>query len=188
MLGAVVAAIDHLVEDRPLDEVQSHVQSQQPLVSVFSALLLRNPKRIISLFPMLSDFLNGHSLLYIPLSKGGKPLDIVQFRSLRSAIVDLLRSLPAMGLLVETHELLETSLAMERNHQPGAGSITEFDGLFKVGFCEMVRSLNRSTRNLLEERCQQTTDKVKQKEHKKEVDNVLFDLSLIHISEPTRPY
>ena len=175
MLGAVVAAIDHLVEDRPLDEVQSHVQSQQPLVSVFSALLLRNPKRIISLFPMLSDFLNGHSLLYIPLSKGGKPLDIVQFRSLRSAIVDLLRSLPAMGLLVETHELLETSLAMERNHQPGAGSITEFDGLFKVGFCEMVRSLNRSTRNLLEERCQQTTDKVKQKEHKKEVDNVLFD-------------
>ena len=39
----------------------------------------------------------------------------------------------------------------------------------------MVRSLNRSTRNLLEERCQQTTDKVKQKEHKKEVDNVLFD-------------
>ena len=167
-------------------------------MSVFSALLLRNPKRIISLFPTLSEFLNKHSLLYIPLSKGGKPQDIVQFRALRSAIVDLLRSLPVMGLLVETHELLETSLAMERNHPPGAGSITEFDGLFKVGFRGMVKSLNRSTRNLLDERCQQTNDKAEQKGHKKEVDTVLFDcielltesmsVSYTHLTLPTTPY
>ncbi len=175
MLGAVVAAIDHLLEDRSLTEVQSHVQSQQPLVSVFSALLLRAPKRIIDLFPTLSDFLNKHSLLYIPLSKGGKPQDIVRFRSIRSAIVDLLRSLPAMGLFVETHELLETSLAMERNHPPGTGSITEFDGLFKVGFCEMVRNLNRSTCKMLEGRCEGIDDKAQKKEHKKEADTMLFD-------------
>lgn len=175
MLGAVVAAIDHLIEGRPLDEVQPHVQHQQPLVSVFSAIILRDQTQIIDLFPALSEYLSQHSLLYIPLSKNGDPMDIVRFRTIRGSIVDLLRCLPAMGLLVETHELLETSLGMERNHQPGAGSITEFDGLFKVGFCAMVRCLARATEKLNEDARESLDDTVEQKKVKKESDKVLFD-------------
>lgn len=175
MLGAVVAAIDHLVEDRPLDEVQSQVQHQQPLVSVFSAVLLRDRSRIIDLFPALSEFLSQHSLLYMPLSKGGDPLEIVKFRALRGAIVDLLRCLPAIGLLVETHELLETSLAMERNQQAGVGSITEFDGLFKVGFCSMVRSLARATSQMKDKACENVDDPNELRQRKKDADAVLFD-------------
>lgn len=175
MLGAVVAAIDHLMEDRPLDEVQIQVQHQQPLVSVFSAIILRDHAKIIDLFPALCEYLSQHSLLYIPLAKNGDPSEIVRFRTIRGAIVDLLRCLPAIGLLVETHELLETSLSMERNKQPGAGSITEFDGLFKVGFCAMVRSLSRSTIKLKEERCQDLEDSLARKEVKKETDKILFD-------------
>ena len=172
VLGAVVAAINHLVEDRPLDEVQSQVQAQQPLVSVYSAVLLRDQKRIIHFFPALSEFLSEHSLLYIPLSKGGDPGDIVKFRSIRSAIVDLLRCLPALGLFVETHELLETSLSMERKQPPGAGSITEFDGLFKVGFCAMVRSMIRSTNEM---KASGQEDATHAKGKRRESDTVLFN-------------
>lgn len=175
MLGAVVAAIDHLSEDRPLDEVQTQVQHQQPLVSVFSAVILRDQAKIIDLFPALCEYLSQHSLLYIPLGKNGDPHEIVKFRTIRGAIVDLLRCLPAIGLLVETHELLETSLSMERNQQPGAGSITEFDGLFKVGFCAMVRSLSRSTEKMNEEGCKNFDDPLARKEVKKETDKILFD-------------
>lgn len=175
MLGAVVAAIDHLIEDRPLDEVQQHVQHQQPLVSVFSAVILRDQAKIIDLFPALTEYLGQHSLLYIPLSKNGDPLEIVRFRTIRGAIVDLLRCLPAIGLLVETHELLETSLSMERNQQPGAGSITEFDGLFKVGFCAMVRSLARATEKMNEESQSSADPILAHREIKKETDKILFD-------------
>src|SRR4029078_12343981 len=46
-----------------------------------------------------------------------------------------------MGLCIEACELLEVARQMERDHPVGAGAVTEYDELFKIGYRSIVESL-----------------------------------------------
>ncbi len=202
MLAAVVQSIDHLVDDTPLavpmetadpdapltdekDEteskpdstedapVSSYVNGGAPVVRVYASLLLQNPDLVVDNFPSLTEYLDNQSILYVPLSKGGNPAAIVRARVVQTAILDLLDRMPMLGLLVETHDLTKTALAMERNNPIGRGAVTEFDEVFEVAYTSMVHALVQSTAQLKVQR--QTEDKLTRSEITDEAQSVLFD-------------
>jgi len=145
MLAASTLAINVVLDRTLIDEVDSRLKQWQPVIPVYAALMLRNPRRIVDLFPALNEALQQQSLLYVPLSRGGHPRDIVRFRATQSAIRELLASLPGLGLFVETFELTETSMRMERNIPADQGAVTEFDEIFRVAYCAMVEGLIRAS-------------------------------------------
>ncbi|MFN9877279.1 MAG: hypothetical protein ACK557_02265, partial [Planctomycetota bacterium] len=73
MLAAVLVAIDHLLDGKSFDRVDSRLEHQRPVIAVFAAVLLRRTAAIVDLFPGLNDHLRQQRLLYIPLSRGGNP-------------------------------------------------------------------------------------------------------------------
>lgn len=146
MLAAANLAIGVLLDRQPIDEVDPRLKQWQPVISVFAAVLLRNARRVVDLFSDLNDALQQQSLLYVPLSRGGQPGDIVQFRSTQAAIRELLASLPGLGLLIETFELTETAMAMERNTPADQGAVTEFDEVYRVAYCAMIETLIEASR------------------------------------------
>ncbi len=216
MLVAVVHAVDHLVDGKPLifeaassdksepDPAQSSQPDQgdpgaadsgtiapdsgtsapdtddrdasnggAPVVCVYAALLIQNPKLVVDNFEALTEYLNSQSILYVPLSKGGDPLEIVRTRGVQTAILDLLDRMPTLGLLVETHDLTRTALEMERNNPIGRGAVTEFDEVFEVAFSSMVDALVKSTAQLKSDR--KAAGELSPPEISKESHTVLFD-------------
>lgn len=80
-------------------------------------------------------------LLYVPLSKGGDPHSIVDARICQETVRNLLKWLPRLGLFTETRKLLDLARRMERENPVGAGAVTEFDELFKIGYRSMVKCI-----------------------------------------------
>ncbi len=183
LLLAVIRGIDHLIDDQPLargnseepdfDDLTAAMNGSQPLVTVFAAILLQDSGQVIENFERLTEYLHDQSLLYVPISKGGDPEAIVKARVLQIAILELMRHLPAIGLLTETYELTQTALAMERNNPIGQGAVTEFDELFEVAFSSMVHALVQSTNQFKSQSL--ASGQTNEKEIRDEADNILFD-------------
>ena len=172
MLASVIAAIDHLLHKSPLTELHDGVESNEPVVTLFAAILLMDLRQVKEHFPTAIEYLHSRPLLYVPLSKGGKPQDIVAARVLQEKIRDLAGSLPILGLFVETHELVSTALAMERNHR-FSGAVTEFDDLYEVAYTSMVKSLVQSTQ-LLHQKIASNPE-VDEQDAIRETESILFD-------------
>ena len=173
MLAAVIAAIDHLVDGTPITELPDGRYGNAPLISVFAAIMLADLKQVQQLFPEAIEYLLDQPLLYVPLTKGGSPREIINARVLQEKIRDLAGSLPVLGLFVETYELMSTALSMERNHRMAGGAITEFDDLFAVAYTSMVKCLVQSTQLLQQKisRCEELDEA----EAAKEIESTLFD-------------
>ncbi|HUE74914.1 MAG TPA: hypothetical protein VMP01_28870 [Pirellulaceae bacterium] len=124
----------------PAHDASGESEEDARTVAVF-ARLLSGGKRIQGACRELFDELAKHPLLYVPLAKGGDPQEIVRVRTRQRAIQDLLAWLPRLGLWTLTNELLEVARQMERDHPVGAGAVTEFDELFKIGYKGIVESL-----------------------------------------------
>ena len=88
--------------------------------------------------------LSRHTLLYVPLVKGGDPHEIVAARTRQRLIQDLLSWLPRLGLIVEACQVVELAREMERQHPVGPGAVTEFDEMFKMGYKSLVRMIVHS--------------------------------------------
>ena len=155
------------------EEVAAYVNGGAPVVSVYSALLIQNPELVVDNFADLTEYLNSQSILYVPLSKGGDPLEIVRTRVVQTAILDLLDRMPTLGLLVETHDLTRTALAMERNNPIRSGAVTEFDEVFEVAFSSMVDALVKSTAQLKSDR--KAAGELTESEINRESHTVLFE-------------
>ena len=110
-------------------------------IQVVAAILRRDHLRAKTLATKLIDELADLPLLYVPLAKGGDAREIVAARIRQRSIQDLLLCLPRIGLYAETYRLIETAREMERTHPVGAGAVTEFDELFKIGYKSLVHSL-----------------------------------------------
>ena len=145
MLAAVIAAIDYLIEKKPVTELGEGVNGNAPLVSLFAAVLLMDLRMVEQQFPDAIEYLHTQPLLYVPLNKGGSPAEIISARVLQEEIRDLAGSLPILGMFVETYELVSTALAMERNHNYAGSAVTEFDNLFEVAYTALVKCLVQST-------------------------------------------
>lgn len=120
---------------------------QHAAVRVIGAILRRDPGTVRLLWQELIAALEERPLLYVPLSKGGNPRDIVSARVRQRTLQDLLAWLPRIGLLAETCLLIETAREMERHNPVGPGAVTEFDELFKIGYKALVSSLVTSAKS-----------------------------------------
>ena len=111
---------------------------------IFSGILQGNRAVIRQRWRGLMQALSRHTLLYVPLVKGGDPHEIVAARTRQRLIQDLLAWLPRLGLIVETCQVVELAREMERQHPVGPGAVTEFDEMFKMGYKSLVRMIVHS--------------------------------------------
>ena len=110
-------------------------------IDVVQALRSGDRARLYELAPRLRALMNEQPILYVPLSKGGRPRDIVAAQSVQSAASLLLQTLPRAGLPAETCRLIGVIQHMERHRPAGEGAVTEFDRLFQLGFDACAQSL-----------------------------------------------
>ena len=152
VLRAAIAAIGPGAAETGADDEEGCT------VAVFAQLVSGEGKRIKDACRALFAELSKHPLLYVPLAKGGDPQEIVRVRTRQRAIQDLLSWLPRLGQWSLTNELLEVARQMERDHPVGAGAVTEFDELYKIGYKGIVESLVASAATWTSEQ-QPTEDK-----------------------------
>ncbi len=84
-------------------------------------------------------------LLYAPLATGGDPSKAMRVRGLQRLLRLLLESLPRVGKLVETCQLLDAILQMESRHTAGPGGISEFDRLFEAACRSLLEAITSSS-------------------------------------------
>jgi hypothetical protein len=110
-------------------------------VDVLRGVLTGDIAAITNHWPSFTKWLASQELLYVPLSKGGRPRRIVRARTLGQLLEDLLSWLPRPGLIRETCQLLDIAQGMEAGHPVGPGAVTEYDRLFSDGYQAIVQAL-----------------------------------------------
>jgi hypothetical protein len=110
-------------------------------VEVLRGVLSGDRDAVVRHWTVFTEWLSAQELLYVPLSKGGRPPRIVRARNLGQLIDDLLGWLPRLGLVRETFQLLDVAQAMEVDHPVGSGAVTEYDRLFGRGYQAIVEAL-----------------------------------------------
>jgi hypothetical protein len=136
LLSATLTAVGHAPAETDAE--------QREFIEILAAMLRRDAAGAAARVPTLKALLVKQPLLYVPLAKGGCPADIIAVRARQNALQDVLAGMPRLGLWVETCDLLEVARQMERDHPVGAGAVTEYDELFKVGYRAIVESLANS--------------------------------------------
>ena len=68
----------------------------------------------------------GRRVLYVPLSRGGRPDKIVAARRRERLLERLASSLPRLGLVQETIQIVRLAKSLERHRHPGAPSVSDF--------------------------------------------------------------
>lgn len=116
-------------------------------VQMFAALIADDHESARRQFPQMLASLSGAHLLYIPLSRSGDPVEIFSARLLQRMLHHLLHRMPRRGLFVEACQLVEEARLMEQRNPIGTGAVTEFDGLFRIGFRSLTTSLVASVRS-----------------------------------------
>lgn len=144
-LQAVIVSIDFLLGDD--GEQQESNDPVSPLINTFAGFVMQDSKHISDRFDELMDYFEGQPILYVPLTRGGDPRSIVKVRLVQSNMLELLQTLPRIGMFVETIALTQTVLRMEQNHPVAMGAVTEFDELFKVAYTSMVDALADANSN-----------------------------------------
>ncbi|HVT29877.1 MAG TPA: hypothetical protein VHE81_17800 [Lacipirellulaceae bacterium] len=110
-------------------------------VDVLRGVLAGDTDAIKRDWPAFTKWIAAQELLYVPISKGGRPRRIVRARALGQLLEDLLCWLPRLGLIREACQLLDIAQGMETNHPVGPGAVTEYDRLFSNGYQAIVRAL-----------------------------------------------
>jgi hypothetical protein len=110
-------------------------------VAVLRGVLHGDTAAVVRNWTAFTKWLAEQELLYVPLSKGGRPRRIVRARRLGQFLDDLLGWLPRLGLIRETSQLLDIAQSMEAEHPVGPGAVTEYDRLFTRGYQAIVRAL-----------------------------------------------
>jgi hypothetical protein len=90
--------------------------------------------------PYLARF-RREPLLYVPLSDGGQPRQILRARLAKTRVQFLLERLPRLGLLREAWQALKLARTMEQNAPPEGRKVTEFDRLFARALPPLVRAV-----------------------------------------------
>ncbi len=148
-LKAVVVSIDLLLQDRSThEEIQDSEEpsnAKSPLVNTLAGFVMQNPEHIADSFDELVDYFENQPILYVPLTRGGDPRSIVDVRLVQSNMLELLQTLPRIGMFTETWVLTQTVLRMEQKHPVALGAVTEFDELFKIAYTSMVEALVDAT-------------------------------------------
>ena len=141
-LRAVIVSIDFLLQDGDGSQAEESNDALSPLINTMAGFVMQDPQHVDNHFQELVAYFDQESILYVPLTRGGSPRSIVDVRLVQSSMYELLRTLPRIGMFVETIVLTQTVLRMEQNPPVAQGAVTEFDELFKVAYTSMVEALS----------------------------------------------
>lgn len=136
LIAAVIAEPPSTV--KPAETLDSHISSM--LTSLFA----RDSAVARRCFPDFCKELRKRPLLYIPFENGGQPVSILQARTIQAVLRVLLSQFPRQGMLLETHQLLQLTLVVERTMRPAGQAVTEFDRLFRIGLSNSVEAVVHS--------------------------------------------
>jgi hypothetical protein len=112
--------------------------------AVFAALLAGDAVAARESLARLRERLAGRMVLYVPLSRGGKPERVVLARSRERLLERLAACLPRLGLVAETAEIVQLAKALESRRPPGAASVSEFDRVFAAATKALVERIVES--------------------------------------------
>jgi hypothetical protein len=94
-----------------------------------------------SLLPLFVEQFRSETLLFTALADGGSPRLILRARLAQSVLRALIVSLPRLGLLRETHHLLQTARSMEAANPPQGRGVSEFNSLFHMGLTAVIEAV-----------------------------------------------
>jgi hypothetical protein len=150
-LQAVRYGLACLVGEQTFGGVNPAIEAEG-WIGLFAGILTRNPDWIQQHFDPFLATLAEQPLLYVPLSRGGKPDELIATRLRQQCFHRALASLPLMGMFQATVRMLKVARTMERKNSVGFGAITEYDEMFRNGFCSMVQALIESAADATEKR------------------------------------
>ena len=111
---------------------------------LFAALLAGDAAAAREALAAVKSTLVGKSVLYVPLSRGGRPSRIARARSRERLLERLAACLPRLGLVAETSEIVHLAKALESRRPPGAASVSEFDRVFEAATAALVERIVES--------------------------------------------
>jgi hypothetical protein len=85
--------------------------------------------------------LRGRPVLYVPLSRGGRPDRIVRARTRERLLERLAACLPRLGLVAETAGVVHLAKHLESLRPRGAASVSEFDRVFEAATTALVERI-----------------------------------------------
>ena len=130
---------------------------------LFAALLAGDAAAARGPLEVVRDKLMGQPVLYVPLSRGGRPDRIVRARSRERLLERLAACLPRLGLVTETSNIVLLAKALENRRPRGAASVSEFDRVFEAGTSALVERIVESARQPAEGEAEPTAEVVKER-------------------------
>ena len=123
---------------------------------LFGAMLSGNVEATRTALEHVQQQLMGRRVLYVPLSRGGRPDKIVAARRRERLLERLAASLPRLGLVPETIGIVRLAKSLERHRPPGAASVSEFDRVFEAATTSLVERICESAGSDAEDAAQRT--------------------------------
>lgn len=111
---------------------------------LFAAAIAGDAEAAAGCLDELREKLSGKGVLYVPLSRGGRPDLIVRARCRERLLERLATTLPRLGLVAETVAVVQFAKALESRRPAGAASVSEFDRVFEAATTALVERLVES--------------------------------------------
>ena len=112
--------------------------------ALFATLLAGDAEAARQALASVKQSLAGKAVLYVPLSRGGRPWRIARARSRERLLERLAACLPRLGLVAETSEIVQLAKSLESRRPPGAASVSEFDRVFEAATAALVERIVES--------------------------------------------
>ncbi len=111
---------------------------------LFAALFAGDAAGAARELEVVRERLAGRPVLYVPLSRGGRPDRIVRARSRERLLARLAACLPRVGLVAEATAIVQLAKSLESLRPPGAASVSEFDRVFEAATAALVERIVES--------------------------------------------
>jgi hypothetical protein len=137
----VLSAWLQLVRRGTPRDTRSH---RSPVGQMLAAAIRGDTATVKAILPILRERLSGKPVLYVPLSRGGRPDRIVRARCRERLLERLATVLPRLGLIEETVEIVRLAKSLESRRPAGGASVSEFDRVFEAGTTALVERIVES--------------------------------------------
>jgi len=117
-----------------------------PVGSLFAALVRGDVVAAGDRLEKVCSRLVGKAVLYVPLSRGGRPDRVVRARARTRLLERLAASLPRLGMVKETAQVVHLAKALESKRPAGGASVSEFDRVFEAATTALVERIVESAR------------------------------------------
>ena len=108
---------------------------------LFAALLAGDAAGATRHLAAVEARLQGRPVLYVPLSRGGRPDRIIRARTRERLLERLAACLPRLGLVAETAGVVQLAKQLESLRPRGAASVSEFDRVFEAATMALVERI-----------------------------------------------